>query len=372
MARIESLAVLSTQAGMDYLAEEYGKVIDNIQKNTISAKLKNQDLSGTPTAGSVEAKRFVNRKSNAYGTARAGGAGQKVKAEPVTIQINIDRELITEVEQKDVSLYGVDNFIGRQAALDEKSMTRELERKFFEVAGAAGAGNSFSTSETAIEKKIEALIQAVENTQNDYVDGVERDMISVVLDTATYGDLRNYLDNKSNANVDTAAGEFNTFHGVRVYSTVYLPNGVNAIAMADGAVSQPVLTTIDEAGKFDASNAYHFGMFYSFGCKAVMPDLIQVLATTASGLTVVSTAGTTTGKTKVTVTPAPYGVDTLAYKTGASLTLPNFGAGSNGYTDWNGKDEIAATESQDLIIVELDSNKKIVKAGKTTATVKGS
>ena len=370
MARIESLAVLSTDTGMDYLAEEYGKVVENIQKNTISARLKNTDLSGTPTSGSVEAKRFVNRKSNKYGTARAGGAGQKVKAEPVTIQINIDRELITEVEQKDVSLYGIDNFISRQATLDEKSMTRELERKFFEVAGSAGAGNSFTTSETDIAKKIEALIQAVENTQNDYVDGVERDMISVVLDTATYGDLRNYLDTKNNANVTTAAGEFGTFHGVPVYSTVYLPTGINAIAMVNGAVAQPVLSTIDEAGKFDASNAYHFGIFYSFGCEAVMPDLIQVLATTASGLTVVSTAGTASGKTKIMVTPDPYGVDTLAYKTDTTVTLPNFGAGSTGYTDWDGKSEITATTNNEIAIVELDSNKKVVKAGKTKVTSK--
>lgn len=368
MARIQSLAVLSTQEGRDYLAEEYGKVIENIQKNTISAQLKNKDLSGTPTAGSVEAKRFVNRTSNAYGTARSGGAGQKVKAEPVTIQINIDRELITEVEQKDVSLYGVDNFINRQATMDEKSMTRELERKFFEVGGASGT--AFTTSETDIGKKIEALIQAVENTQNEYIDGVERDMIAVICDTATYGDLRNYLDTKQNANVNTAAGEFNTFHGVRVYSTVYLPQGVKAIAMVDGAVAQPVLTNPDEAGKFDASNAYHFGLFYSYGCKAVMPDLIQVLNAEAGGLTVNSVAGGTTGKTKVTVTPPTYGNDTLQYKTDTTVTIPTFGTTVTGYTDWDGKAEIAGTTNNEIVVVELDENKKVVKAGKTKVTVK--
>ena len=50
------------------------------------------------------------------------------------------------------------------------------------------------------------------------------------------------------------------------------------IAMVDGAVAQPVLTTLDEAGKIPMSNAYHFGLFYSYGTKAVMPDLIQVVA----------------------------------------------------------------------------------------------
>ena len=124
MARIQSLSVLDTESGKDYLAESYGKVIANVGKNTISSKLKNTDLSGVPGAGSVEAKRFVNRKSNNYGTARSGGKGQQAKAKAVTVAIDTDKELITEVEQKDVSLYGVDNFIERQVAMDEKSMIR--------------------------------------------------------------------------------------------------------------------------------------------------------------------------------------------------------------------------------------------------------
>ena len=100
-------------------------------------------------------------------------------------------------------------------------------------------------------------------------------MIAVVLDTATYGALRNYLDSTAVANVNTAVGEMGMFHGVRVFSTVYTDKAM--IAMVDGAVAQPVLTTLDEAGKIPLSNAYHFGIFYSYGTKAVMPDLIQVV-----------------------------------------------------------------------------------------------
>ena len=108
MARIESLNVLLTDSGKVYLAEQYGAVIENIQKGTIASALKNTNLSGTPGAGSYEAKRFVNRTSNAYGTARSGGKGQAVKANPVTVKVDTDKELVTEVEQKDVSLIGID------------------------------------------------------------------------------------------------------------------------------------------------------------------------------------------------------------------------------------------------------------------------
>jgi hypothetical protein len=274
MARLDSLNILTTGEGREKLAESYGKVIENIQKSTISGLLKNTDLSGTPETGTVEAKRFVNSTAAAYGTARAGGKGEALKAVPVVIAIDTDKEIINEVEEKDTALYGVDGLIAKKTAMNEKAMKRELERAFFTVAG--NQGTTATLEATAINEKVEELIQLVENTKNDYVDGVDRDMISVVLDTKTYGALRNYLDSTAVANVDTAVGEMGMFHGVRVFSSVY--TGKSMIAMVDGAVAQPVLTTLDEAGKIPMSNAYHFGLFYSYGTKAVMPDLIQVVA----------------------------------------------------------------------------------------------
>lgn len=273
MARIESLNMLLESAGKDFLAEEYGKVIENISKGTISGALKNTDLSGTPTAGTVEAKRFVNASSKDYGTARSANKGDGVKAKPVVIAINVDKEIIEEIEEKDVSLYGVDSVVSRRTANHGKSMTRELERAFF--AEAAAAGTKLTTDKTAINEKVEALIQQIENTKNDFVDGVDRDMIAVVCDTATYGELRNFLDKEANnANVDTGAAEFSRFHGVRVYSSVYLPSGVEAVGMVDGAIAQPVLPTVSNPQKIQLSNAIGFGIFYSYGTKAVMPDLI--------------------------------------------------------------------------------------------------
>lgn len=273
MARIESLNMLLDTAGKDYLSEEYGKVIENISKSTISGVLKNTDLSGTPTAGTVEAKRFVNAVSKDYGTARSGAKGDAVKAKPVTVAINVDKEIIEEIEEKDVSLYGVDDVVSRRVANHGKSMTRDLERAFF--AEANSAGSALNTDKTAINEKIEALIQQIETTKNDYVDGVDRDMISVICDTATYGELRNFLDkDANNANVDTGAAEFGRYHGVRIYPSVYLPAGVNAIGMVDGAVAQPVLPKVSNPQTIPLSNAIGFGIFYSYGTKAVMPDLI--------------------------------------------------------------------------------------------------
>lgn len=275
MARIDSLSVFD-EAGSakDKLAEKYGPVIENLQKSTISGLLKNRDLSGDPTAGTVEAKRFVNAASKAYGTARAANKGEKVKAKPVTIPIDKDMELIEELEEKDVQLYGVDNVINRRIASQGKSMERDLERAFFQTAKDEGA--SLVLTASAINEKVEELIQKIEATKNDYVDGVDRDMIAVVLDTKTYGDMRNFMDvTAHNSNVDTAGREFGTFHGVRVYSSVYLPDTVTMIGMVDGAIAQPVRTSLANPGKIQLSDAYGFGLFYYYGTKAVMPDLIH-------------------------------------------------------------------------------------------------
>ena len=273
MARIESLNMLLDPSGKDYLAELYGKVIENVQKQTISSQLKNMDLSGNPASGTVEAKRFANANSAAYGTARAAGKGVAVKAKPVTVAIDKDREIVEELEQKDISLYGVDGVLDRRSRNHVNTMVRELERAFF--AEAATAGTAFTTSETEVQKKVEAAIQQMETTKNDYVDGVDRSMMSVIATPAVYGAIRDYLDTKTgNANVDTSVEGFERYHGVKVYSSVYLPTGVDFIVMVDGAVAQPVMPKPYTAEKVPLSEAYAVSLFFYYGTKAVTPDLI--------------------------------------------------------------------------------------------------
>lgn len=277
MTRQDSLSIFDTAEAKAKLAESYGKVIENIEKSTISSVLKNTELSGDPDSGSVEAKRMANTDAQAYGTARSGGKGQNVKAPSVVINIDTDRELINEVEEKDLSMFGVDGLIQKKTTSNERSMKRELERAFF--ATAATAGSAATLTKTEANEKLEELIQLVENVKNDYVDGVDRDLINVVCSTKAYGEIRNFLDKgASNANIDTSVGEFGLFHGVNVFSTVYLPEGVDMIAMCTGAVAQPVKVSLDAPGKIPLSDAYHFGMFYYYGTKAVMPDLIFKVA----------------------------------------------------------------------------------------------
>jgi hypothetical protein len=277
MSRQNSLSIFEDASTKAKLSESYGKVIENIEKSTISSILKNTDLSGDPDSGSVEAKRIANTDSQAYGTARTGGKGQNVKAPAVVVNIDTDRELINEVEEKDLAMFGVDGLIEKKSASNERSMKRELERAFFSTA--ATAGSAATLTKTEANEKLEELIQLLETVKNDYVDGVERDLINVICTPKAYGEIRNFLDKgASNANIDTSVGEFGMFHSVNVFSSVYLPEGVDMIAMCTGAVAQPVKVSLDEPGKIPLSDAYHFGMFYYYGTKAVMPDLIFKVA----------------------------------------------------------------------------------------------
>ena len=270
MARTDSLSILLENSSQDKLAERYGMVIANIQKNLISSQLKNTELSGTPGAGSLEAKRFTNTASKAYGTARGNHAGDKVVARPVTVNIDVDREIVNEVEQKDVTLYGVADLVDRKATQNEKTMARELERAFFSQAVTAGTAKTLTGA--TIEAKAEELVQAVETVSNTFVDGVERDMIALVLTPSLYGQLRTYFDKVEQGNA--TAENVGHYHGVRVYSSTYMPSGIDAIVMCEGSIAQPVVPTLLPAAKIELSNAIGFGIFFSYGTKAVMPDLI--------------------------------------------------------------------------------------------------
>lgn len=283
MARIKALSILTQDGqGQEYLSELYGKVIEGVMKTLVSADMKNQDLSGDPASGSVEAKRFVNATAQDYGTARAAGAGDKVKAKPVTVTISEDKEIVEEIEEKDTLLYGVDGLLDRRAANHITRVASNLDKEFFAEAYTNAVEVEIAEG-TTIEDELEAVIQECENTENDFVDGVPRELMSLALNTAYYGKIRNALDKQPRANVDTGAEEFYTWHGVACKSCNHLPSGCRYILMVNGAVAQPVMANQYVAEKIPLSEAYGVSLFYHYGTEAVMPDLIFTGVAAAAG-----------------------------------------------------------------------------------------
>lgn len=284
MARLDALSIDLRTTGKDKLAEEYGKVIENLQHITLASKLKNTDLSGDPTSGTVEAKRFVNKVGKEYGTARSAGKADYIKAEPVVIAINDDTEYLEEVEEKDLKTYGVNGLIERRTRNHQDALAVELDTKFFAEAVSEGTSFTPSAGATAIEDEIEEAIQAVETTKNDFVQGVPRNMIEVVMAPSYYGKLRNKINSISNSNDlgQVRNYEQGVFNNVNVYSNVFLPQGINYVVMVKGAVAQPIMTSIYNPAKVDLSDATAFGLFAYKGTKAVTPDLIIYNGTAVS------------------------------------------------------------------------------------------
>ena len=291
MARTNAISLLSATSTPATLAELYGLVIENVQKSTLSTALKSQLYTGNPAAGSVEFKRFVNSASKAYGTARTAGKGDKVMAPPVTVNLDQHKEIVEEVAKFDLDTFGVTGIMQRRADNHVSSMAAALDSAFFAAAEAAATAFTPASGVTEIQKIVESMIQTLETVKNDYVDGVDRSMMDLVLSPAKYGELRTFLDTQSNPNVDTAGEEFAMYHGVRVYSCTRLPvttggeppktTTTNALLMVRGAVAQPVVS--DQYGapeKIPLSNDYAVSLFYDYGTKALTPDLMFKWQTT--------------------------------------------------------------------------------------------
>lgn len=274
--RIESLNVLldGSESGKMLLKEAYDGVLENVQKQAVSVQLKNTDLSGDPTAGTVEAKRFVNSASQTYGTARTAGKGNAVKGKPVTIPIDTDKEFVEEIEDKDIKLLGVDGIVAKRSANHAMRMAAELDEKFFAEGKTSGTQFKPAKAVTAIQDIVEKAILLLENLKNAYIDGLPRDMLRIVFDAETYSEMRMYLDTVVNTNVDTTTESFVMYHGVRCYSSNRLPSGVKFEIMMNESIAQPVMSQAYSAEKIPLSNAVAIELYFNYGTKAVTPDTI--------------------------------------------------------------------------------------------------
>lgn len=282
MARTKAISLIQNGATKVELAELSGLVIQNIQKDTLASGLKSQSYTGNPASGSVEYRRFKNSVSQDYGTARAAGKGTALTVPPTTANLNTHKEIVEEAAKFDLDTFGVGNIMARRADNHVDTVAAEFDTAFFKAAFDEGTAFTAPAGVTDPGKIIEALIQTLETVKNDYVRGVPRNIMRLVLSPAFYGDMRDYLDKTvHNANVDTAAEDFTTFHGVRVYSSVFLPANAKAVIMIDGAIAQPaVIYPYKDPEKIPLSNDYGVSMFYDFGTKVLTPDLVFTYSVT--------------------------------------------------------------------------------------------
>lgn len=94
-------------------------------------------------------------------------------------------------------------------------------------------------------------------------------------------------------------------------------------------------------------------------------------AQTLGTLTVTSAAGTSSGNTKITVSPAKANAGNVyKYKVGSAAETVTYGQNVKTWTAWDGTSDITAASNQEITVVEAGSDYKALKAGNATVTAK--
>lgn len=92
---------------------------------------------------------------------------------------------------------------------------------------------------------------------------------------------------------------------------------------------------------------------------------------TLGTLTVNSAAGSKSGDTKVTITPAKANAGNVyKYKVASSETSVDYGQNVKNWSAWDGESDITAATGQVITVVECDSTYKALSAGHATVTAK--
>ena len=352
----------------DNLKQVLSGVLENVSARAISEQIKAKNGSGTPEGGVIEYKRFVNAELKDKGTARAAGKGDAVKAKPVKVYIDTDKEIVEELQGKDVRLYGIDGMAERRKANHQSAIIRYLDREFF----AKILEGTEVEAKDNIQDTIDDLLERARTLKNDFIDGIESDLLVIVVDSKYRKGMKKILDDLPNG-TDPKEQAIGMYDSVRVYESNRMPTGVRCAVMMDGAIAQPYYVSEYSAEKVPFDDAVALEDYLHKGTQALMEDTIfYVKDTTELGtLNVQSTAGTTVGNTKITVTPTIEEGHSYKYKVAASPTMPTYDqVRSSGYTNWNGTDEITATTGQKIVVVEVDSSNKAKKAGEATITSK--
>lgn len=133
---------------------------------------------------------------------------------------------------------------------------------------------------------------------------------------------------------------------------------------------------IQSTEKAKGTFSFEFTGHYSINEQETPPFEIYVKEGTSEEgdyyTEVTSVAGSTTGKTSISVEDSAGSGESYVYATGYGLTIPSQGTIISGsmWTSWDGSAEITATTGMDIVVVIKDSDSKSVHAGKTKVVSK--
>ena len=283
MALTQALSIYQSEEAKAYLRNVIAGIFENISAKTISGRLKSKNANLTQAAGSYEFKRFANATSQEYGTARTAAKGQKIIAAPITVNLDQNREIVEELNLFDGQSFTQETFealVERRKGAIKMAVERELDRAFFADIKTNGtaAGVAIALDGKIVEQLEEVIVKLV-TTQNEYVDGVDRENMAFVVSPKLYSKLKTELNDVYNFSGTVEDGTFKGINGVAVFESVRLPAGVDYVLVTMDSVAQPTLITGVDVEKIPLSNDYAISVFYRYGTKTLANELALYGAT---------------------------------------------------------------------------------------------
>lgn len=277
MPRTEALSIYVSDSVKAELKNKIAGVFENLAKDTISGRLKSKNGALNEKAGSFEFKRFANATRQEYGTARTAGKGTKVKAAPIVVNLDRNSEIVEEVNTFDAASFtdeDLNAFLARRKTAIQQSVARDLDRDFFAAAKTGGTAGASINVSNPIVAQLEAIIAGLEVTNNEYVDGVDREQMALVLNPTLYGKVKTELNDCYNFSGTVADEVFKGINGVATFSSNRLPDGVDYVLMVMDSIAQPVMITDTDVEKIPLSNEYAVEVFYRNKTKVLAQELV--------------------------------------------------------------------------------------------------
>jgi hypothetical protein len=324
------------------------------------------------------------------------GEGEEIPYSKATVIETPYEEMTVEKYAKAVSIeaiktYGYDVAVGMTDDAFLYELQDNVTRRFYAYLNTGKLASSETTWQRALAMAKGLVINKFKQ--------IHRTVTNVV-GFANVLDLYDYLGD-ANITVQTAFG-FQYVQNFMGFSTVFLlsdeeiPRGrviatpVENIVLyyvdpstSDFARAGLVYTTDGETNLigFHVEGNYHTAVSESFAIMgmtlfAEYLDGIAVIdvdsTPTLGTLTVQSAAGTDSGDTKLTVTPAKEtATNVYKYKTDPSTApVVTYGQSVRNWTTWDGVSDITATTGHKITVVEADSTYKAQNAGNATVAPK--
>ena len=267
MARTNAIAIYKADGETkQVLSEAYGGVLENFSTRALSSLVKNTQWSGDPKSGSVEFDRILNTAVEDY---NVDATDKNFKIAKVTVNVDTPKMIRERATQWDLDEYGIDGIVGKKADMYLNSMIIFGDRAFFAQAESEGVEKTLTGATS--RDKLDELIAGLTDVATDYADGVDPSQIAVFLKTSVWNELQSLFD--SYPNPAEGGRTLYDYNGVNVYRNFRQTK--DAIAMVKGAGAMPIAPIGTDVDKIAGSVEYYIGLYFKYGVKMIMPELVH-------------------------------------------------------------------------------------------------